>query len=325
MRVVLIAPPAENPWTGGHLFNARVAAHAPAGTCELRSVPASRLVAELADLPPGPGQVLALDSLFLGDVPPAAWGGHRVVQLVHSLPPPPAPQADAALAAAAGCVTTSGFMARDVLRRAPGACVAVCRPGVAATRRARAATNGAPRVLSVGNFERRKGHLDLLHALEQLADVPFTWDVVGDPRADPECAREFAAAAAASPLAPRIRIHGRVHPAMVCELMTRSEVFALLSRAEPYGMVYAEAVASGTPAVGYADGGVPECVTDGETGILVPPGDLGAAAAALRELLGSCARRQALRDGCARAAAALPSWAECALEFVTCCRRASCA
>ena len=322
MRVVLIAPPAENPWTGGHLFNARVAAHAPAGACELRSVPASRLGDELANLPPEPAQVLALDSLFLGDVPPSAWRGHRVVQLVHSLPAARAPQADAALAVAAVCVTTSGFMAEQVRRRAGHARVQVCRPGVQATLRvAAAATGAAPIVLSVANFERRKGHLQLLQVLTQLTDLAWEWQVAGDPGADPGYAREFAAAVAGHGLAHRIHVLGRLDPDQVQQRMAAADVFALLSRGEPYGMVYAESVASGTPVLAFADGGVPESVCDGVTGRLVAAGDLPAAAAALRTLLVSPGLRQQMRHACAAAAAAFPGWDACAAEFVACCAR----
>ena len=45
---------------------------------------------------------------------------------------------------------------------------------------------------------------------------------------------------------------------------------------EPFGLVMAEAMACGTPAVAYRRGAAPELVVDGETGYLIEPGDLGA-------------------------------------------------
>ena len=54
---------------------------------------------------------------------------------------------------------------------------------------------------------------------------------------------------------------------------------------EPYGLVVAEALASGTPVVAFARGGIPEILDDG-CGRLVPPGDVQAMAAAIPEAEG---------------------------------------
>jgi glycosyltransferase involved in cell wall biosynthesis len=55
---------------------------------------------------------------------------------------------------------------------------------------------------------------------------------------------------------------------------------------ELLGLSILEAMASGTPIVASAIGGVPEIVRDGETGFLVPPGDVDALRAQLAEILG---------------------------------------
>jgi glycosyltransferase involved in cell wall biosynthesis len=74
--------------------------------------------------------------------------------------------------------------------------------------------------------------------------------------------------------------------------------------AEPFGRVVVEAQAAGVPVVAYASGGVPEIVTPGETGVLVPahsPAALGAGIDALlrdpdeRERLGRAAAAAAAR------------------------------
>jgi glycosyltransferase involved in cell wall biosynthesis len=72
---------------------------------------------------------------------------------------------------------------------------------------------------------------------------------------------------------------------------SRAEVLDHLRRAralvlpslwdEPLPMVLIEASAVGTPMIASRVGGVPEVVDDGETGLLVPPGDVAALAAAL--------------------------------------------
>jgi glycosyltransferase involved in cell wall biosynthesis len=63
------------------------------------------------------------------------------------------------------------------------------------------------------------------------------------------------------------------------------------SRDEAFGMVFQEAAAAGLPAVGTALNAIPEIVADGETGLLVPPGDVAALARGLDALVGSPALR----------------------------------
>ncbi len=63
-------------------------------------------------------------------------------------------------------------------------------------------------------------------------------------------------------------------------------------RPEPFGRVLIEGMALGKPIVATNGGGVPEIVLDGETGFLVPGGDVGAMTAALRRLLADSALRE---------------------------------
>jgi glycosyltransferase involved in cell wall biosynthesis len=55
---------------------------------------------------------------------------------------------------------------------------------------------------------------------------------------------------------------------------------------EPFGMAAAEAQACGTPVVGFRRGALAEVISDGLTGFLVPPGDMGAAVGAVRRAAG---------------------------------------
>ncbi len=70
------------------------------------------------------------------------------------------------------------------------------------------------------------------------------------------------------------------------------DVFVHPGDPEPFGLVNIEAMAMGRPVVAFAHGALPEIVLDGETGLLVAPGDEAALAAAVVGLLGSPARRR---------------------------------
>jgi glycosyltransferase involved in cell wall biosynthesis len=74
-----------------------------------------------------------------------------------------------------------------------------------------------------------------------------------------------------------------------CDVVVHASVLA-----EPFGRVLVEAMLAGRPVVATDAGGVPEVVTDGETGVLVPPGDARALGEALDRLRREPARSAAL-------------------------------
>ena len=86
----------------------------------------------------------------------------------------------------------------------------------------------------------------------------------------------------------------------------------LATRAESYGMVVTEALAHGLPVLATAAGGLPEALgrlPDGRVpGVLVPPDDADALAAALRRWLTDDRHRGALRDAAAERRASLDGW-----------------
>ena len=79
----------------------------------------------------------------------------------------------------------------------------------------------------------------------------------------------------------------------IVELYAAADVFALLSEREPWGVVVNEAAACGLPLV-LSDrvGAAPDLLRDGENGMLVPAGDVRAAADALRRLAGDAELRR---------------------------------
>ena len=81
---------------------------------------------------------------------------------------------------------------------------------------------------------------------------------------------------------PRVTVHPAVPRASLWEAMARAATVLYPAMwDEPFGMVAAEAQACGTPVVAFRRGGLSEVIAEGTTGFLVPPGDVGAAAAAV--------------------------------------------
>ena len=78
----------------------------------------------------------------------------------------------------------------------------------------------------------------------------------------------------------------------VPDLMAAMDLCVVPSLNEGMGRVVIEAAAAGTPVVASRVGGVPDVVRDGETGLLVPPGDSKAIAAACSMLLNDSERRR---------------------------------
>jgi len=121
-----------------------------------------------------------------------------------------------------------------------------------------------PHVLYAGRLSREKGVLELAEAAGGLPLV-----VVGD-----------------GPLRDRVPgARGFVPHGELSRLYAHAAVVACPSHREGFGMACAEAMAHGRPVVASAVGGLLDLVVDGETGIHVPPGDVGALREALRRLL----------------------------------------
>jgi len=94
----------------------------------------------------------------------------------------------------------------------------------------------------------------------------------------------------------------------VIQLLTHAAVFACPSVYEPLGIVNLEAMACGTAVVGSRTGGIPEVVAEGETGLLVPPGEPEPLADALNALLRDPGRAQAMGQAGRKRAVAEFGW-----------------
>lgn len=137
-------------------------------------------------------------------------------------------------------------------------------------------------VVFSGRCEASKGIFDLLDAAGVLrAQVPgLRIECAGD--GDLGKVQRYAAS---MNLAPRVKMRGWLRKEASEQLLSRASVFVLPSYAEGLPMSVLEAMAAGCPVVATRVGGIPDLVTDGVDGLLVPPGDPHALAAALQKIL----------------------------------------
>ncbi len=144
-------------------------------------------------------------------------------------------------------------------------------------------------VVAAGRFSPEKGFDVLLDAAAMAlrADPHAGLVVFGDGDLRPLLEAQIARLN----LAERVRLPGFI--ADLDHLLPAADIVALPSHSEGLPNVLLEAAAAGVPVVATRVGGVPEVVTDGETGLLVPPADPAALAAALGRLLADepCQRR----------------------------------
>jgi glycosyltransferase involved in cell wall biosynthesis len=151
---------------------------------------------------------------------------------------------------------------------------------------------GAPLVGEVARLCAVKGQRELLRAVAALDGV---WAVLAGEDIEQGGAFRRGLEEEADRLGIRDRVLFTGYRAEVDGLLAALDVFVLPSSVEGLPMTILEAMAQGTPVVATAVGGTPE-VVDAETGILVPPGDVEALTAALRDLLADPERARQLGD-----------------------------
>ena len=168
--------------------------------------------------------------------------------------------------------------------------------------------NGNPQhIVSVGTLTPRKGHDILLSALKLVEDLPWTASIAGSRDLDPRTAASLEQQIRELGLNHRVFLIGECDD--VRQFLANADLFALASRYEGYGMVFAEALAHGLPIVACRAGAVPEVVPD-TAGILVPVNNIQAFSQALRRLLTDPAERDGRAKAARLAGSALPGWDE---------------
>jgi glycosyltransferase involved in cell wall biosynthesis len=278
------------------------------------------------------GQPIVVDGLALGVLPDAAAAlrsSHRVIALVHHplalesglTPAETAALRDServALAAVRRVVVTSPATRRILVADygVPTEIIAVALPGserMSAAAAVRKSGGETINLLAVGAVVPRKGYDVLIEALSRLVDLDWRLVIAGDCKRDGATARELAMIIAGKRLEARVCLAGAVNEHDLGSLYRDADVFVLASRFEGYGMAYAEAIAHGVPVIGTRTGAVPDTVPPG-AGILLPPDDATALAAALRAMIADAG----LRERCSEAArmAPMPTWEAAAQTFL---------
>lgn len=154
--------------------------------------------------------------------------------------------------------------------------------------RARLGLSPAHQVVGItGRLVAWKGHEVFLRAVAELAPArPMLRALIagGTDPTEPAYLEHLKALAQELGIADRVIFAG--YWERIVELLPALDVLVHCSvKPEPFGRVIIEGMAAGVPVVGANAGAVPEIITDGETGLLVPPGDAPALAQAVGRLL----------------------------------------
>ncbi len=143
------------------------------------------------------------------------------------------------------------------------------------------------RVFSCGRLNVVKGHQDLMQAVRLMMDQgqPVQLEIAGEDDAGGSGYRaELQQHILDLGLGAHVTLLGAISAEAVREKLMAAHAFVLASWSEPLGVAYMEAMSCEVPTIGTDAGGVPELITSGKDGVLVPPKEPKALAAALTHL-----------------------------------------
>jgi glycosyltransferase involved in cell wall biosynthesis len=224
--------------------------------------------------------------------------GERAVQRFYTMP-----HQLAALRDAERIIVQTGIEARElarlgvpqdrIARLGMGVDLDKSQDGDGARFRAQQAVDG-PVVTFMGALTDDKGSVHLLRAMQRLwQQESNAYLVIAGPPVTPS---GFEQAYQALPAADRARARrlGPVDGQLKQDMLAATDVFALPSRVDSFGIVYLEAWAYGVPVVGCRAGGVPDVIDHGRDGMLVGFGDEEELAATIGVLLDDPDQRRSM-------------------------------
>lgn len=336
LAVVAFAIPGDiDTPTGGYAYDRRLMELLPSYGVEARHValPAGFPNPSPADLAqtqrllsatPGEARLL-IDGLAFGTMPVELIRhlDRRIIALVHhplalenglsaERSKALAASERAALALARHVIVTSDMTRRTLVADygVSDTAITVAEPGTDPA--PRATGTGMPmQLLSVGAVSPRKGYDVLIAALEMLDDPNWRLTIAGALDRDPKTVAALESQIRAAGFTNRVTLAGTVVPATLARFYETADLFVLPSHYEGYGMVLAEAMASGLAIVCTTGGAAAETVPD-SAALKVPPGDPAALARALATVLGDNRLRKKMRKASWQTGRTLPTWNETA-------------
>jgi glycosyltransferase involved in cell wall biosynthesis len=321
--------------TGGYLYNARVVTGLRGRGIDVEEVvacgasPGEQRAAAWrfgSAFDPSMFDVVVVDALARIVVGPHLdlWRTIRpVVVLVHELPgvaggdPERERKHERPLLRAGRLITVSSHGKSVLLSRGVSAGrISVVPPGfdnVTVYEPSPGSREGPLRALCVAQWIPRKGILTLVEAWKLRERPGAVLELVGETDADPDYAAQVRAAVETAPPG-SIAVSGRVDDLELGAAYASADLFVLPSRYEGYGIVYAEALASGLPVIACGVGPVPELVGR-EAAVLIEPDNVDDLCAALDLLLGDSVLRARMSSAAIRRASGLPRWADTVAGF----------
>ncbi|MDE2333932.1 MAG: glycosyltransferase family 4 protein [Rhodospirillales bacterium] len=168
-------------------------------------------------------------------------------------------------------------------------------------------------LLSVGNLTARKGHDVLLKALGRLKDLDWQLTIAGAEREVGQLAYLRRTAEKAG-ISRRVAFPGAVVEAELEALWDTSDVFALATRYEGYGMAIAEALRHGLPVV-TTDGAPAASLVSAEAGTVVAADDADMLSRCLRRVIADVPLRRAMACAAWKIGQTLGGWHQQAEAF----------
>jgi glycosyltransferase involved in cell wall biosynthesis len=325
MRIALVTAGDTSRQTGGHLYQRRLTEAAPAlgATIEFVTLPDASVPVQRTAARDAAPRLQAADAVIVDSIAAAAVAGRRdawsphAVGLVHQRPGGTSrSELRTALDIRAYCemaaVITTGPAMADHLRAAGLDDVRLVPPGidppipVPRPPDLRAGRRSA--VLCVANWLPSKQIVELLDAFDHLPASAATLHLVGDRTVDRRYAARVERVLGRASLRGRVVVHGVVPHEELPAILAGADVFALPSIEESFGMAWAEAMSAGLPIVGWAAASLPDLVTDGVEGLLVPTGSRRGLTNALATLAYHPLLRRRLGAAARARAAGLPTW-----------------
>ncbi len=332
MRIAFLTVGDPNRLTGGYLYHREVFRRWRAAGHQLDEIVLSEaaISAQLAVAPTAVERIeverydtIMIDALARAAVAPWIdhWRARRpLIALIHELPTeagaddPREAAWEQALLSADVLVAVSDDGAAALIRRgADPARVQIASGGC--DRLLAQLPRGMARerlIIAAGQWIPRKNQALLVRAWGRAQPAGWRLELIGETNADPAYAETVWQAVNDCPA--QVVVRGPLSDAELAACYARASAFALPSRFEGYGLVFAEALACGLPVVAGAIGPVPALV--GAGGILVPPADEAALAAALQAIASDDALRATLSAAACQRATTLPRWDDTAQRLL---------